>query len=64
MERKYCSIKNHNDTTLKKYTTPQYTVIEISANESLLLTVSNGSPVGGSNAKVRRRLWADDEEAI
>lgn len=48
---------------MKKYTTPQYTVIEISANESLLLTVSNGSPVGG-NAKVRRRLWADDEEAI
>ena len=49
---------------MKKYTTPQYTVIEISVNESLLLTVSNGSPVGGGNAKARRRLWADDEEAI
>ena len=49
---------------MKKYTTPQYTVIEISVNESLLLTVSNGSPVGAGNAKVRRRLWADDEEAI
>ena len=49
---------------MKKYTTPQYTVIEISANESLLLTVSNGSPVGGGDAKARRRLWADDEEAL
>lgn len=49
---------------MKKYTTPQYTVIEISANESLLLTVSKCSPVGGGNAKARRRLWADDEETI